>query len=95
MSNHWKVWQKNSVLIESAIHYTSEVLPYIYVIFSLIFISKVSGATVQQRFSLMNPIINDLRSMNMWIHYHCETLLDKEADNILSIWKRCGNRRKE
>ena len=44
----------------------------------------------------MNLIINYLRSsMSMQIHYHCETLLNKEAGKILSIWKRRGNRRIE
>ena len=64
-------------------------------------ISPDCGAVVECYFSLMNLIMNDLRSsMNvcaleaiMRIHYHRSTLSGKEADEIIDIWKRRGNRR--
>ena len=94
---------KNPVTIEKAIECTRDIFPDISLILNLMSICPASGAVVERGFSLMNLIMNDLRSsMNirtldaiMRIHYHGKTLLDREADEIIDIWKRRGNRRIE
>ena len=59
-------------------------------------ICPANSAVVERGFSLMNLIMNDVRSsMNarkldamMRIHYHRSTLSDKEADEIIDISKK-------
>lgn len=83
-----------------AIECTAHIIPVIFLILNLMYIPLASGAVVECCFSFMNLIMNNLRSsMNVCaleaikrIHYHGSTLSDKEAGEIIEIWKRCRNR---
>ena len=83
--------------------YCRGVARYICTVLILISVCPASGAVVKRGFSLMNLIMNDLRSsMNvltldatMRIHYQDESLTHGEVDGIIDVWKRCGNRRTE
>ena len=94
---------KQPLPLEQTIKLTSDILPDVAIILNIISICPASGAVVERGFSLMNLIMNDLRnSMNirtldaiMRIHYNGQDLSDEEADNIISVWKRRGNRRIE
>ena len=82
---------------------TAEVLPNICTVLILISVCSASGAVVEHGFSLMNLIMNDMRSsMNirtldatMRIHYQGESLTNEEVDEVIDVWKRRGNRRIE
>ena len=89
--------------LNDAIICAAEVLPNICKVIILISVCPASGAVVERGFSLMNLIMNDLRSsMNvrkldatMRIHYQGESLTDGEVEEIIDVWKRRGNRRIE
>lgn len=94
---------KDPFSLEEAILLTSDILPEVNLILNIIAICPSSGAVVERGFSLMNLIMNDLRnSMNirtldatMRIYYNGNNLSDEEADRIVDVWKRRGNRRIE
>ena len=104
LREHLKLLQnqlKNPVSLNGALICTAEVLPDICTTLILISVCPTSGAVVERGFSLMNLIMNNLRSrMNartldatMRIHYQGESLTDGEVDEIIDVWKRRGNRR--
>ena len=64
---------------------------------------EVDRAVVERGFSLMNLIVNDLRSsMNiqapdalMRLHYIDDSFSDTQVQDIISIWLKRANRRME
>jgi len=94
---------QNPVSREDAIKCCSEILPDVCKVLVLISVCPASGAVVERGFSLMNLIMNDMRSsMNirtldamMRIHYNGSDLSDTDADEIIDVWKRRGTRRIE
>ena len=91
---------KNPFSLKEAVYLCSKILPVISAVLNIIAICLASGAAVERGFSLMNLIINDLRSsMNirtldatMGIHCNGPNLSDEEADKIIDVWKRELNR---
>ena len=81
----------------------SEILPDIATVLNIIIICPASGAVVERGFSLTNLIMNNLQSSlnirtldaTMLIHYNGPDLSDEEADKMIDVWKRTGNRRIE
>ena len=82
---------KNSFSLEEAVHLCSEMFPDITTVLNIIAICPASGVVVERGFSLVNLIMNELRSsMNirtlgvaMRIYYNGADLSDQEADKII------------
>ena len=93
---------ENPVSLEEAFEVAEEVFPNVSTILQLALICPASGAVVERGFSLMNLIMNDLRSsMNittldalMRISYQ-DDLDELQCNEIIRIWKKRGNRRIE
>ena len=79
--------------LNNAVVCTTEGLSSICTVLILISVCPTSGAVVEHGFSLMNLIINDLRSSvnfrtldaTMRIHYQGESLTDGEVDEIIDV----------
>ena len=93
----------NPVSLNKAFKASMEILSDVAVVLNIIQICPTSGAVVERGFSLMNLIMNDLRSSMkvatldalMRIHYHDELLSKTQMRDIISICKNRGNRRIE
>ena len=87
---------KNPLSLDKAVYLCSEVLSDITTVLNIITICPGSGALVERGFSLMNLIMNDLRSsinirtidITMRIHYNDADLSEEETDTIINVWKR-------
>ena len=94
---------KKPISLLEAFHITEEILPDVAITLQLILICPASGAVVERGFSLMNLIMNELRSSmkvstldaTMRINYKNSELLESEVDEIIEVWQRWGNRRIE
>ena len=101
--NDLEIKVKDPVSISDALLLANKVFPDVTKILNIIAICPASGAIAERGFSLMNLIMNDLRNlMNirtldalMRISYSGRDLTDDDADKILSVWFRKGNRRIE
>ena len=82
---------KNYFSLEEAVHLCSEMFPDIRTVLNIIAICPASGVVGERGFSLVNLIMNELRSsMNirtlgvaMRIYYNGADLSDQEADKII------------
>ena len=90
---------KHSVSRNEAFVLIEEVLPNIVTLLRLSQVCPASGAIAEQGFSLMNIIMDDLRSfMNIsslesMMQITCvNEITDDVVDNVIGIWKKHGNR---
>ena len=94
---------KEPVSLQEAFFLAEEIFPDVAAILQLILICPSSGAVVERGFSLMNLVMNELRSsMNistldatMHLNYQKTELSDIEISEIINVWKKRGNRRIE
>ena len=94
---------KCPVTILESFHQVEEILPDVATVLQLIMVCPASGAVVERGFSLMNLVMNELRSSmkistldaTMRINYQDTNLTDAEVEAIIRVWQRRGNRRIE
>ena len=93
----------NPVTLYEAFQACHEIFPDFAIVLEIIQVCPSSGAVVERGFSLMNLIVNDLRSsMNiqapdalMRLHYIDDSFSDTQVQEIISIWLKRANRRME
>ena len=93
----------NPVTLYEAFQACHEIFPDFAIVLEIIQVCPSSGAVVERGFSLMNLIVNDLRSsMNiqapdalMRLHYIDDSFSDTQVQDIISIWLKRANRRME
>ena len=91
------------VTLYEAIQSCHEIFPDVAIVLEIIQVCPSSGAVVERRFSLMNLVMNDLRSfMNIQtldplirLHYNDDSFSDTQVQDIISIWLKRRNRRIE
>ena len=88
------------VTLYEAIQSCHEIFPDVAIVLEIIQVCPSSGAVVERRFSLMNLVMNDLRSsMNIQtldrLHYNDNSFSDTQVQDIISIWLKRRNRRIE
>ena len=91
------------VTLYEAFQACHKIFPDFAIVLEIIQVCPSSGAVVERGFSLMNLIMNDLRSsMNIQaldglirLHYIDNSLSDTQVQDITSIWLKRGNRRME
>ena len=86
--------------MKEAYQFAKDVYPNIVQILKILLICPASGAVVEPVFSLMNMQMNKLSSsMKIWtldalmrIYYEYD-ITDQDADDIVRVWFKNGNRR--
>ena len=85
--------------MEEAYQFAKDVYPNIAQILKILLICPASGAVVERGFSLMNMQMNKLRSSMkirtsdalLRIYYEYD-ITDQDADDIVKVWFKSGNR---